>query len=117
MDLMQGDDAAQAAVVQSIDARIAGRAPVTAPVGNEEDITALAEKLPQLGLRAGPRLAAVVVENGGKRTAARRRVDEPAKLELAAGKGDLLRLSADCGARKEQEKEWTGVQLRLLLLG
>jgi hypothetical protein len=102
---MQGDDAAYAAVVQRINPGIARRASVTAPMRDEEDIAVVAEKLSQLGLPAGLLLAAVVIENGAEWTGSCRRVDEPAKLEFAAGKRDLLRLGGKCSAGEEDDQE------------
>jgi hypothetical protein len=105
MSLVQGDQAVGTAVIQRVDARVARRASVTAPMGDEEDIAVLAEKPSQLGLRAGPLFAAVVVENGRERTATCRRVDEPAKLEFAARERDLLRLGGDRRGGKQREQE------------
>jgi len=105
MGLVQGYESIRTAVVQRIDPGIARRASVTAPMRDEEDIAVIAEKLPQLGLPARLLLAAVVIENGAEWTAPCGRVDEPAKLEFAAGKRDLLRLGGKCGAGGECDQE------------
>src|SRR5262245_26385807 len=113
MGLVQGDESVRTGVVQRVDPGIARRASVTAPMGHEKDVAVIAEKLSQLGLPAGFLLAAVVVENGAERPAPGRPVDEPAKLELAAGKGHLFRLGGEGGRREEREEETGGPDRRL----
>ena len=78
---------------------------MAAPVGHEEDVAVLAEKLPQLGFPARLLLAAVVIEDGAERAVARRLVDEPVELQLAAGKGNLFRLAGRGGRDCEAERE------------
>ena len=58
MRLVQGYESIRTAVVQRIDPGIARRASVAAPVGDEEEVAVVAEEPPQLGLPAGPLLAA-----------------------------------------------------------
>src|SRR5580765_4367306 len=117
MDLVQGDEPVRAAVIQGVDPGIARRAPVAAPMGDEEDVAVIAEEAPELGLPARPLLAAVVVENGPERTAAAGSVDEPVKLQLAAGEGNFFRLRGGRGRGDEAERKRRkrGRPLRLLL--
>jgi len=77
---------------------------VAAPMRDEEDVAALAEELSQLGLPAWLLLAPVVVKNRAEWTATRRGIDEPAKLEFAAGERDFLRLGGG-GRRGGKERE------------
>src|SRR6185436_9450996 len=105
VDLLECDEPVRAAVVQRVDPRIARRAPVAAAMGDEENVAVIAEEPPQLGLPAGSLLAAVVVEDGAERAAARRLVDEPVKLELAARERNFFGLRGSRGRGNEVERE------------